>query len=83
VAVVHGTAPLASLEVVRSGEIVTRREYEVPAPGDGDADGGPPLPPFDDVASFPLQDLRTGEYVYLRVMQQDGHAAWTSPFFVD
>jgi hypothetical protein len=30
-----------------------------------------------------LRDLRAGEYVYVRVVQADGGAAWSSPFFVE
>ena len=31
----------------------------------------------------PLADLESGEYVYVRAVQADGGAAWSSPFFVD
>ena len=31
--------------------------------------------------SIALPDLRAGEYVYVRVVQTDGGAAWTSPFY--
>jgi hypothetical protein len=31
----------------------------------------------------PLRELRPGEFVYLRAVQRDGGAAWSSPFFVD
>jgi hypothetical protein len=30
-----------------------------------------------------IQDLRPGEYLYVRVVQDDGGMAWSSPFFVD
>ncbi|MCZ6508116.1 MAG: CehA/McbA family metallohydrolase [Acidobacteria bacterium] len=33
-------------------------------------------------ASRSLEALRPGEYVYLRVLQTDGGAAWSSPFFI-
>jgi hypothetical protein len=42
-----------------------------------DAGGEPELS-----AAFTLADLRPGEFAYVRVEQQDGHAAWSSPFFV-
>jgi hypothetical protein len=35
------------------------------------------------MGSLPLEDLQPGEYVYLRVLQEDGSLAWTSPFFVE
>jgi len=31
----------------------------------------------------PIAGLRPGEYLYVRAVQQDGGAAWSSPFFVD
>jgi hypothetical protein len=31
----------------------------------------------------PLEGLRPGEYVYLRAVQEDGGAAWSSPIFVE
>ncbi len=30
-----------------------------------------------------LADLVAGEYVYVRAVQEDDGAAWSSPFFVD
>jgi hypothetical protein len=33
--------------------------------------------------SEPIDDLEPGEYLYVRVVQVDGGAAWSSPFFVD
>ena len=30
-----------------------------------------------------LPEFRPGGYLYLRVVQTDGGAAWTSPFFFD
>ena len=38
---------------------------------------------MDYEATFELQDLSAGDYVYVRVIQQDGGAAWSSPFFVN
>ena len=35
------------------------------------------------MGSLPLEDLQAGEYVYLRILQEDGSLAWTSPFFVE
>jgi hypothetical protein len=64
---VVGTGPLARVEVVRSGEVV----FGV------DAEGRVELA-FD----HPLEGLRAGEYVYVRAIQQDEGAAWSSPVFV-
>jgi hypothetical protein len=33
--------------------------------------------------SEPVDDLEPGEYLYVRVVQTDSGAAWSSPFFVD
>jgi hypothetical protein len=30
-----------------------------------------------------VRDLESGEYLYVRAVQTDGGAAWSSPFFVD
>jgi hypothetical protein len=58
---------LSRVELVRSGEIV-----------DGVA--------VEDLLEVTLQrqvdDLTPGEYVYVRVVQQDGGAAWSSPIYV-
>ena len=63
-----GTAPVRDVTVVRSGVALE------PHLGDGARDvrltGG-------------LPDLRPGEWVYVRVTQTDGHAAWSSPIRVE
>ena len=30
-----------------------------------------------------VRELRAGEYLYVRVVQRDGGAAWSSPFFIE
>jgi hypothetical protein len=63
-----GTAPIARVELVRSGEVV-----------DGlDAEGR-----LEVALERPVEDLRAGEYVYVRVIQADGGAAWSSPIFFE
>lgn len=64
---VVATAPIAHIDVVRSGAV---SEYVVVN---------------DTIANVQreLRDLRAGEYVYVRVVQDDGGAAWSSPFFVE
>jgi hypothetical protein len=63
---VVGTAPIARVELVRSGEVV-----------DGlDAEGR-----LEVALERPVEGLRAGEYVYVRVIQQGGGAAWSSPVF--
>lgn len=65
-----GTAPIACAEIVRDGEAVHRRT------------------PASDTASlaFEFTDravMETGSHYYLRVLQADGHQAWSSPIWVD
>jgi len=61
-----GTGPIARVELVRSGEVV-----------DGlDVDGR-----LEVALERPVSGLRAGEYVYVRVIQGDGGAAWSSPVF--
>jgi hypothetical protein len=64
---VIGSAPLERVEVVRSGAVV-----------DGiDLDGQ-----LEAALASELADLAAGEYVYVRVTQSDGGAAWSSPIYI-
>ena len=63
-----GASPLSTLDVVRSGEIVERYDLT------GEWDIG---------LELPVRDLRPGEYLYVRIGQEDGALAWSSPIFVD
>jgi hypothetical protein len=68
VALVVGTQPLQSVELVRSGMVVDA------VSGEG----------REELAhEWTLSGLETGEYVYLRVTQVDLGMAWSSPFFVE
>jgi len=60
--------PLERLDLVRSGEIVDSLGLEGRR---------------DVRLHRPLEGLRPGEYVYVRAVQQDGGAAWSSPIFVE
>ncbi len=64
---VTGTAPLEQLELVRSGAVADAIDLEGR---------------LDAALSSELADLSPGEYVYVRVLQADGGAAWSSPIFV-
>ena len=59
--------PLDRVELVRSGRIV-----------DGLALDGR----LDATLEREIHDLEAGEYVYVRAVQRDGGAAWSSPIFV-
>ena len=65
---VVGTAALARVDLVRTGKVVRT------VPGKGSAELR---------LSEPIAGLAAGEYVYVRAVQEDGGAAWSSPFFVD
>jgi hypothetical protein len=61
-------APLSHVELIRSGAVI-----------DGlDAEGQ-----LDLTLQRSLSDLRAGEYVYLRVVQEDGGMAWSRPIFLE
>jgi hypothetical protein len=63
---VVGTAPVAAVELVRSGRVVERLP---------DAGG------LEATWTTPLPRLAAGEYAYVRVVQDDGGLAWSSPIF--
>jgi hypothetical protein len=65
---VVATAPLARVELIRSGERI-----------DGLDIGGQ----LEATLQRTLSGLRSGEYVYVRALQEDGGAAWSSPFFIE
>jgi hypothetical protein len=65
---VVGTGPLDRVDVVRSGAIVERL-----------AAGGA----LELTRSLSLDALAPGEWVYVRAVQRDGGAAWSSPFFFE
>jgi hypothetical protein len=60
-------APITVVELVRGGKVVST------TPGEGH---------WDVEAAFEPEGLVAGEYLYVRVVQEDGGAAWSSPFFV-
>ena len=63
---VAGTAPIERVDVIRSGRVIESLRAE------GRREWSETLP---------FTPLASGEYVYLRVVQVDGGAAWSSPFF--
>jgi hypothetical protein len=63
---VEGTGPIERVEVVRSGAVVEQLS-------------GAMRPDFS--AELEIEGLERGEYLYVRVVQRDGGAAWSSPFF--
>jgi hypothetical protein len=65
---VVGADVLERIDLVRSGQVV--RTFA----GTGSRELG---------ITEPIEGLRGGEYLYVRAVQADGGAAWSSPFFVD
>ena len=65
---VAATAPVERVDVVRSGQVVDSLA------GQGRTDWS---------GRLELPALVAGEYVYVRVVQTDGGAAWASPVYVD
>jgi hypothetical protein len=65
---VVGTAPLGRVDVIQSGTVIDQ------IPGDGSRELS---------VARPLTGLAPGAYVYVRVVQEDGGLAWSSPIFVD
>ncbi|MAB80990.1 MAG: hypothetical protein CMJ89_16715 [Planctomycetes bacterium] len=61
-------APIVRVELIRSGAVVDSLDGQKY---------------WDYEAEFTLKNLAKGEYVYVRVIQEDGGAAWSSPFYVD
>ncbi len=64
----HGTAPIDRVTLVSGGHPVA----SVPGEGRLDVAFGGDVGPFEP-----------GEHVYVRVVQEDGGAAWSSPFFFE
>ncbi len=65
---VVGTGVLDRIDIVRSSAVVASTGAEGRA---------------DLLFSYPVSGLRAGEYLYVRAIQRDGGAAWSSPFFLE
>lgn len=63
-----GTAPIEAVDIVRKGGEVARTSVQ----------GF-----FEYAASATVEELAPGDWVYVRVVQADGAAAWSSPVFVE
>jgi hypothetical protein len=61
-------AGIDRIEIIRSGQVVERVAGELRR---------------EIQLQREIHDLRPGEYLYVRVVQDDGGMAWSSPFFVD
>jgi hypothetical protein len=65
---VIAAAPLARVELIRSGELVNGELFEK-----GE---------LETMLKFQIVDLGPGEYVYVRVVQENYGMAWSSPVYV-
>ena len=61
-------APLDRIELVQKGQLSGRQKLQ----GETELQG-----------ALPLAELHAGDYVYARVIQQDGGMAWSSPIFIE
>jgi hypothetical protein len=61
-------APIERVDVIRAGHTIHT------LPGEGRRE-------WSETAEIP--SLAPGEYLYLRVLQEDGGMAWTSPIFAE
>jgi len=74
---VAGTTELSKVEIIRNGEVIHTLE-----PGDYHCEFT-----FDDMCPLDKNSLKGKSnpfaFYYLRVMQADGHMAWSSPIWID
>lgn len=61
-------APIVRVDLIRSGKLAQSL----------DANGY-----WDYEAGFTIKGLAKGEYLYVRIIQDDSGTAWSSPFFID
>ena len=61
-------APLARVELIHGREVVQRTDVEGRR---------------EILVRWGVPELRAGEFVYVRAVQEDGGAAWSSPWFVE
>jgi hypothetical protein len=76
---VAGTAPLKSVALVRNGEVIktfTTKDYSIDFMWDDEE-------PLSKVALSSSEGRPHFAFYYLRVTQQDGHMAWSSPIWID
>ena len=80
---VAGTAPIVSIELIRNGSVIDTKkpnEFHLEFTFDDSE-------MIDTVALTPPKGSPSGTpsfvYYYIRVIQEDGHVAWSSPIWVD
>lgn len=76
---VAGTCPLKTIEIIRNGKVIktfTSNEYSMEFTFDD-------LTPLSKVAIDNKDKKPPFVYYYIRVIQENGHMAWSSPIWVD
>jgi hypothetical protein len=61
-------SPLARIEVIHGREVVQRRDVESRR---------------EILVSWAVPELRAGDFIYVRAVQENGGAAWSSPWFIE
>ena len=61
-------APLARIEVIHGREVVQHRDAESRR---------------EILVSWDVPELRAGDFIYVRAVQENGGAAWSSPWFIE
>jgi len=77
----EATAPIERVELVRTGRLA-RLELPGAKSAGGAADAAPTKHLSLDLERR-IPELGPGEFHYVRIVQQDGGVAWSSPIFVD
>jgi hypothetical protein len=76
---VAGTANLKTVEIIRNGKVIKTFEpndYSLSFTYDD-------LSPLEKVVITPKDKKAPFVYYYIRVVQEDGHTAWSSPIWID
>ena len=76
---VAGTTELKSVELIRNGEVLHSFDFDDYSLNFTYDD----MTPLEDVAITNKDKKPPFVYYYLRVIQEDGHMAWSSPIWVD
>ncbi len=76
---VAGTSPLAKVEIIRNGEVL----HSVPVHGNSVDFEYDDLTPLLEVSIKDESSKALFSFYYIRVVQEDGHMAWSSPIWVD
>lgn len=77
---IAGTTQLIKIDIIRNGKVI--HSYE-PESGYSYEFAYDDMVPLDQAVISPKDKTTPFAYYYLRVQQEDGHMAWSSPIWVD